>query len=646
MSFQVAHRTEKLLEIIIHQNGYVTSEYLSEKLKVSPRTIREDIKQLSLDLNNNGITLAAVPSKGYCIPQEDLEKAFSYLHSLEPDHSELPTLPHDRIRYILRSLLFTGASISIPDLVEDLFISNSTAEKDLQEARKWLESNNLLLSNSGSSGFCLEGSELSIRYAMVNYFWSFHDLSSLLELDEIKSIFTRDMVESVEKIIYGLHDEKDFYLSDADYLNLILYLSIIITRTVGGFDIAEDVSVPVKFGKSEKYLASAIAKQLSERTSFQLSQIEIDHLARYLAQMNIVVEHDSIGKIGIRGKSISDFIADAIDEISAQFKLDLREDEDLANSLASYLDSMIKRKDNQAYVKKLAIEGIAKEYPVAFEMAVAISEMVRTEFTLTLEQNEIEYIALYFCAAIERLLTRKDQTREIIAVIICATGAGGSQLLAAKFRRQFPDIHIAGIYPSHRLNEAREKKPDLIITTIPLADPSLPVIQISHLLTRDDHDTIRKAIDNLNTSIPELDLSRMFQADLFFNDIKAHDWQAALTDLCAKIEERGYVGKDYIESVLKREAVFPTAIGNLVAIPHAFSFQKGQAWIAAGILKEPVHWGDEMVQLILLLNIDHSSEDDYKKIFETLYEKLSVKKYTRKLIASGNFESFMKEINE
>ena len=151
-----------------------------------------------------------------------------------------------------------------------------------------------------------------------------------------------------------------------------------------------------------------------------------------------------------------DFIASALEGLSPHFKLDLSEDIDLVNSLSNYLDSLIERKNIKTQVRKPALEGISKEYPVAFEMAVAISEIIKKKFDLSLDQHEIGSIALYICAAIERLLTRENHTEKIVVVIICATGAGGSQLMAAKARRYFHDIEIAGIYPSYRLDEGSD----------------------------------------------------------------------------------------------------------------------------------------------------------------------------------------------
>ena len=67
MSFRVTHRKEKLLEEILYNDGYITSKGLASKFKVSPRTIREDIRQISTELRGHDIELAAIPSKGYRI---------------------------------------------------------------------------------------------------------------------------------------------------------------------------------------------------------------------------------------------------------------------------------------------------------------------------------------------------------------------------------------------------------------------------------------------------------------------------------------------------------------------------------------------------------------------------------------------------
>ena len=107
-----------------------------------------------------------------------------------------------------------------------------------------------------------------------------------------------------------------------------------------------------------------------------------------------------------------------------------------------------------------------------------------------------------------------------------------------------------------------------------------------------------------------------------------------------------FVDDSFAASVHERESIFPTAIGNLVAIPHALTPSHADSWIAVGILKKPVHWGHDLAQLVLLLNIDETAKDSFTQIYEKLYEKIKTKKDIEKLLQITDFDNFVKVINE
>ncbi len=110
--------------------------------------------------------------------------------------------------------------------------------------------------------------------------------------------------------------------------------------------------------------------------------------------------------------------------------------------------------------------------------------------------------------------------------------------------------------------------------------------------------------------------------------------------------EADFVDADFPAAVLAREAIYPTAIGNLVAIPHAFLIHTIRPCIAIASLRKPIHWGSEKAQLILLLNISTSQEESLKPIFDQLFQILKDRKQVKRLIKAENFTDLIKEMNE
>ena len=69
------------------------------------------------------------------------------------------------------------------------------------------------------------------------------------------------------------------------------------------------------------------------------------------------------------------------------------------------------------------------------------------------------------------------------------------------------------------------------------------------------------------------------------------------------MEQKGYITESVKQSIFKREEMATTELGSLVAIPHALLNNTQEAVVSVLILKKPILWENERVQVVLLLNI-------------------------------------------
>ncbi|NMC46068.1 MAG: PRD domain-containing protein [Chloroflexi bacterium] len=644
MSLRAINRKEEILKELALHEGYLTSSYLSKKLGVSPRTIRQDIKMLAIALNEKHIALQAIPSKGYFLDQENREKLAAQLESILQTNPFIPTLPVDRVKFIVKILLFENETSDIDSLTERLCVSRSTIEKDILDVKRWLSQQGLDLSYKKEHGLFIIGNEILIRYAMVNYLADSNFSSSLPELSDYSNTPGLVHFNSIKHILEQIHETEKVSFSDAEFLNLAIYLSVTLARLEKQKEIMQNELEGFQLENKKEYgLAFKVAQLLEQTLAIRLSEAECLQLTRYLTQANI--SDPSVQNLAAPGEGdLASFIKKAIEEIKHRFYCDFSNDEELIISLSHYLNSLINREKYKTLTKNPGLGEIATQYPDALEIAVAISEMVQEAYGITADEHEIGYIALYVCAGIER---QKGQIERVFkkVVIICATGSGGSQLLAVKIRRNFPNLRILGIYPTYRLNEAIKQHPDFIISTNPLEHVAYPVVQISHLLNNADLVHIKKTIYETERS-DKIRLCTLFKPELFFPEIHLIERNTVIRFLCQKIEGLHLGDENFTNMVLEREALFSTAIGNLVAIPHALKNSFSDSWIAVGILKKPILWGNELAQLILLLNIDNSKEENFSTIYEILYDKVNDKNTIEQLIRTTNFEAFMKVINE
>jgi len=140
--------------------------------------------------------------------------------------------------------------------------------------------------------------------------------------------------------------------------------------------------------------------------------------------------------------------------------------------------------------------------------------------------------------------------------------------------------------------------------------------------------------------------NNLFKEELFLKDFEAFSKHEAIKQLYDKMQASGYAGNDFLQDVFERENISSTSIGNMVAIPHAISKGAGEDAAAAGILKKPIDWNGERVQLIFLINITRASKTNVKQIFESFFDLISASGKVERLIKSKNYYEFIKTINQ
>ncbi|MCD6576407.1 MAG: transcription antiterminator [Anaerolineaceae bacterium] len=643
------HRKLEILKELINADTYLSSESLSQKIGVSARTIRNDIKLLGRELKEQGVTINSTPGRGYGIRSSDKEKARTFLRRQNAEKITIPSLPKARIYHILKNLFFADRPVPFEELAESIFVSKSTIEKDVREVEKWLQFRNLKLTGKPAVGITVVGDEINLRYGMVNCLMSHYFDHSKASIDFPSAFMGEKELDSISEIIHSIHPTNSSFLSDRDYRQLVIFLAISLFRFRNGHQIplAQDFFLK-DTGRMELQTARKIALRIKTLLDISLPEAEVLNIAQYLTQANLFEPDqpalDAVDKYV--DKELVRFVRESVAGIQEQFAISFADDIDLISELVLYLNSLLNRKKHKIGAMDSGLSEIREEYPRALEMAIAASKMIINRFQVEVNENEIGYIALYFCAALERKKTKNTKAPLKVA-IICSYGAASAQLLSIKIKRYFPNLAVEGVFPVHRLHEAKQKHPDLIISTIPLIEEEIPIILVSHLLNHKDFYALQKFINQpteMSGVFGKGEFINLFRPELFLPGIELKEQEEVIRLLSEKLFENGFVDGGFTESVLGREALFSTAIGRLVAIPHANRADSCGSQIAVGILKKPIKWGEEKVQLVFLFNLHSDSGDEFPRIFEYFYTLINTKNKIKRLIHAVDFNQFINEI--
>ena len=104
--------------------------------------------------------------------------------------------------------------------------------------------------------------------------------------------------------------------------------------------------------------------------------------------------------------------------------------------------------------------------------------------------------------------------------------------------------------------------------------------------------------------------------------------------------KKGYIDEAVKASIFKREEISTTEMGGLIAIPHAMLNDIERFAVSIMVLKKPILWDKQKVQVIFLLNIPKKKY----QICKTLYHNLILNAGVNKLIKHQNYEQFIADM--
>ncbi|WP_312739572.1 fructose PTS transporter subunit IIA [Cedecea neteri] len=134
----------------------------------------------------------------------------------------------------------------------------------------------------------------------------------------------------------------------------------------------------------------------------------------------------------------------------------------------------------------------------------------------------------------------------------------------------------------------------------------------------------------------------MFSPTLVFLDEKLHDKYEVIKRLTDNLEVQGRALSATLaeQAIWQREAVFTTALGFSIAIPHCKSAAISRSSISVLRLADPLDWGDGVaVRLVIMLTLSEQEETQHMRIFSVLARRLMHESFREKLLAAATAQS-------
>jgi lichenan operon transcriptional antiterminator len=394
--------------------------------------------------------------------------------------------------------------------------------------------------------------------------------------------------------------------------------------------------------EKEYYIAENIVKILEDIFEVNIPESETCYITMHLLGSKLLEKDEEKELLHLIDNQIKSLISKIINEIKNKLNMDFNNDNKLIYNLALHLKPALHRAKYNMNIRNPLINDIKNKYPLAFQIGIIATNVIKRETNYIINEDEIGYIAMHFGGALERKKRYSQKIKNI--AIICSSGMGTANLLLAKLKNSLSiNANFIGTYPLHELDRVKNIKPDIILTTIPIQEEiGIPVILVKTILDDEDLIYIRNKIENLYKDTgSQKSLENLFKEDLFFTNLDFKNKEDVIKFLTNQMTSGGYINSDIQKSIFQREQVSSTAIGNLIAIPHPLKATNIESSVCVGILKNSIEWEeDRKVQLVLILVLSKNMTNSFERLFNTIYKATKSSAHVSQLINSKKFKEF------
>lgn len=352
----------------------------------------------------------------------------------------------------------------------------------------------------------------------------------------------------------------------------------------------------------------------------------------------------NLGEINIDFNSL---INEILSEVSKMLKVDLTKDHQLSNQLKKHFPSMIYRLQHHCNVQNPFIMQIKSEFGLMYNITWFIMSGFEDQLHVTFTEDEIGFLMIYFQSALDRMQLRKR------VLIICPTGITMSGLLLNRVRKILPPLDLIEIASFAELNEVNLDKVDFIISTAHVKVEDTPLIVVSPLISNEDMQNIATFYqanfvlpDNSYHTKKDLNycltkIKPYFDKSLIHFDVENISMDDIVNNVTNSLIAKGYVSKEYKESVFQRMQVGDLVLPTGVAIPHGNPEFVKHSVLTICVNQKPLKWNEQLIHVVFFICISKQDLQHVKEILSCIYNLIENKETVEQLFIKSNKEAFI-----
>lgn len=628
----IGEETRRILELLI-SGEYRTASDLADELECSSKTVRIRVKELNnlfQKFSQYKIKIESKPRFGFRlvsdrqVTMEDLGQILGM-----EQEKQLPVTLGERSCYLLFYLLEHKEYVTISELAEKLFVSESVIKTTLKSVEEILKCYEICIERRPGYGIRAVGKEAHVRTCLVE---------QLSEYKNQFSIFSKTLEQEMEimsGIVLTLMKEQEISIPEIPFYNFVKYICISIRRIQKGKEVSFPNEEQARVDASNKLFVKRLAKEIQKGYQIELSEAEEEYLSIQLAGKR-VIGNSGEGNLIYR-EELNGLVTQMIEVIQTEFDLDLSGNFDLIMQLNQHMVPLDIRLRYQIPIDNPVLEEIQQNYPFAYTIAKRTADVLTNYYDRQISENEIGYLAVIWELGLEK---QKSLVEPSNILIVCSSGKGSSKLLTYRYRQEFgayiDQIKICNLF---ELKSVDFEEIDYVFTTVPISEPvPVPVYEVNLFLNHEDIAQVKQILEKGAAGI----LRNYFSKLLFFTDLKGSTKEEIVHEMCNRSRKVLELPQEFEESVLHREELSSTDYGNLIAIPHPYKAMGKETKVMIGLLKEPIFWGRNMVQVVFLISFGQLEDQNLQKFYQQLMKILMDQELIQTLIQTKDLELILR----
>ncbi|MND14383.1 putative licABCH operon regulator [compost metagenome] len=610
------------------QNETLPQDELAQRLSVSTRTVRADITALNALLLPYGAQFMLIRGSGYRLNVDD-PTLYQTLAETTPKAQHIPRTAQDRINFLLIRFLTSAFSLKLEDLADEWFVSRATLQSDMVDVRERFQRYQLTLETRPRHGMKLFGSEVSIRACLTDLLWE-HAQQGGLPLPVDKGGLSAEGSARLACELQEILTRHHVRLTDEGERFIRLYSAVVVRRASEGYPLAEFSAEDV--AQNVRDAARELVGMLQQLAGKALSAAEEEWLCVHLAARQV----QDVDPGTISADDDEALVNYILRYINTQYNYNLLDDAQLHADLLTHIKTMITRVRYQIMIPNPLLDNIKQHYPMAWDMTLAAVSSWGKYTPYAISENEIGFLVLHIGVGLERHYNIGYQ-RQPRVLLVCDTSNAMVRMIEATLQRKYPQLEIAATLSQREYELLEAVAEDFVISTVRIGEKDKPVVTIAPFPTDYQLDQIGKLV--------LVDRTRPWMLDKYFDE--AHfrvidtpiDRQTLFAELCQQLQEEGFVDAGFYDSVVEREAIVSTMLGDGIALPHALGLLAKKTVVYTVIAPNGMVWGDETAHIIFLLAISKSEYEEAMAIYDIFVTFLRERAMTR-LAATGSFDEF------